>query len=180
MTSRRTTVRNHSELITNYFWDRKGEACQTLPYRFRFGHHRPCRTPVQEPSPLVNTLQLQHRYYSPSEIFQALSLPINIHELSPSAPSPWACSQVCLARSTFERPNLPCRPKPQCVCNFLILTAVSNYPSVQLRRKLVIVGDGMHVTVLPWTPSEEQNPQVLAARHHYFAPLLSENFPRNM
>jgi len=127
-----TTVQNHSELITNYFLGPQGEACQTPPsgsvYIGRAVH------PVQEPPPLVNTLQLQHRYYSPPEILRAPSLPINIHELSLTAPLPWACSQVCLARSTlhvFERPlslaNLPCRPKPQCVCNFSSHTAVSNY-----------------------------------------------------
>ena len=94
--------------------------------------------------------------------------------------SAWPASPSTSLKDLSPWPTCHVVPKPSACAISQVLLLCLTIVSVQLRRKLVIVGDGMHVTVLPWTPSEEQNPQVLVARHHYFAPLLSENFPRNM
>ena len=99
-------------------------------------------------------------------------------------PSPGLCSQVCLAPPStslndLSLANLPC-PRLQCVCNFLKFTAVSNYRSRTAPTEACHSWRRYARRSATLTPSEEQNPQVLAARHHYFVPLLLENFPKNM
>ena len=98
-------------------------------------------------------------------------------------PSPGLAPKSAWPLHVFERPlslaNLPC-PKLQCVCNFVNFTAVSKYRSRTAPTEACHSWRRYARRSATLTPSKEQNPQVLAARHHYFAPLLLENFPKNM